>query len=167
MRLIFIERHSQIAVDHLRRHGFGEYFFEGSHGLSGAVTGSSGPVDLRGAVFVEAHGEFRSWPRFKSSERRERHHLVLIVSYEELADILSPVAVVALGLNVDLPLPAKAVEVINEQAAHESLYRPVDIADGHTLLDDFVAVHIDELLRYVRQERRAQTGNFRALPRCG
>src|SRR5438552_2784260 len=77
--------------------------------------------DLRGAVLVEAHGELRAWTRLKSGQRGKRHHLIFVVAYEKLPDILSPRAVVAFGLDVNLPLSPEAIEVIDEKPTHECL----------------------------------------------
>src|SRR5260370_23534261 len=152
LRSLLLESHPHIVVAHLAWHGLRENFFKSGHGLPGAVTRSRGTVDLRGPVLIKAHREFRSQTRFESCQGRKRHHLVLVVSHEELADILSPGPVIAFGLDVYLPLPAEAVEIINKQPAHESLDCLVDIAYRHTLLNDFVSVHIDELLPHTRHK---------------
>src|SRR5881409_1348304 len=103
---------------------------------------------------------------FKSREGREGHHAASIVSDVELANILRPGAIVAFGLDIDLPLASEAVEIVDEQTAHERLERFVDVVNGDALLNDLVAVHIHKLLGYARQKRGAQAGNFRTLP-CG
>src|SRR5216117_976256 len=69
-------------------------------------------VDLRTAKEVIAHGEFRTRARFKPCKRRERHHGSAAILYIELAHILRVGAVLALCLDVDLPLPAKTIEVV-------------------------------------------------------
>ena len=53
-----------------------------------------------------------------------------LLSHVELPDLLGVRAVFALGLDVDLPLPAEAVEVVDEVAAHEGLQRLVDVRSG-------------------------------------
>ena len=53
---------------------------------------------------------------------REGHHVGRVVEHVELAEVLGLRAVVALGLHIHLPLPAEAVEVIDERAPHEALH---------------------------------------------
>ena len=86
-------------------------------------------------------------------KRRERHHRALAVAHVELADVVEVVAVLALGLDVDLPLAAEAVEVVDEQPAHVGLNGAIDIVEGDALLEHLLAVHLEELLRHARQER--------------
>jgi len=57
----------------------------------------------------------------------------LLFRTKKLADILRPGPVVAFGLDVNLPLSAETVEIIDEQAAHERLDRFVNIADPERL----------------------------------
>ncbi len=60
--------------------------------------------------------------------------LVGVVEHVELAEVLGLRAVVALGLHVDLPLAAEAVEVIDEGAAHEALHGLVNVLQLDALL---------------------------------
>ena len=102
--------------------------------LVGAVTRRGAAVQLRGAIFVEAHGEFGAGARFESGQRGQRHHFAGRVAHIELADVLGFRAVLVLGLDVDLPLAAEAVEVVDEQPAHEGLDGPVNVVDRHPCL---------------------------------
>src|SRR5215471_12495325 len=138
LRFLFLKRHAYVIEAHLARHGLRKGFFNRSHRLAGGVSGCGSAVDLRGAVFVIAHGEFRTRAGLKARNCGERHHLATIVFDEELTDIFGPCAVIAFGFNVDLPLPAETVEIVDEQAAHEGLKRFVDVVYRNTLLDDFV-----------------------------
>src|SRR5207247_8881002 len=72
--------------------------------------------------------------------------------------------VLACRLGIDLPWPAKTLEIVDEQPAHESLDRLVDIVDGYALFNRFVPVHLDELLRHARKECRAHAGYLGTLP---
>ena len=132
-----------------------------------AVARRRAAVQLRRPIFVEAHGEFRAVARFKPGQRGQRDHLTAGVPHVELADVLRLRAVVAFGFDVDLPLPSEAIEVVDEQAAHEGLDGPVDVVDGDALLDDLVAIDRDELLRHARQEGGAETADLRPLARRG
>ncbi len=85
--------------------------------------------------------------------RGERHHVAGVVQHIKLAKVLGLGAIVALGLHVDLPLAPKAVEVIDERAAHETLHGLVDILQLHALLEHLVAIHIHIDLRNGRQSR--------------
>src|SRR5205823_6359124 len=99
-------------------------------------------VDLRGTIEVIAHGELRTGTRLELCQSRERHHPTLVVAHVELANIFGTGAVIPFGLDVHLPLPAKAVEIVNKQSAHECLDGTVHIIDGHTLLDGLVTVNL-------------------------
>ena len=63
--------------------------------------------------------------RLDRGERRQRNALALVVADIEASDVLGVGAIVALGFDVDLPLAAKAIEVIDEISAHERLDRAV------------------------------------------
>ena len=88
-------------------------------------------------------------------QRGQRHHVARCCSARRTGRRSRRVAIVALGLDIDLPLAAEAVEVVDERPAHERLDRSIHILDVDTLLEHFVAIHVDELLRHVGQERRA------------
>src|SRR5262249_3750546 len=96
-------------------------------------------------------------------ERRKRNHLPPAVLHIKLTHIFHVGAVITLRLDIDLPLPAKAVEIIDKQSAHERLNGPVDIVDAHALLDHFVTVNIHELLRHTAQKGRTHACDFGAL----
>src|SRR6266478_6062759 len=83
----------------------------------------------------------------------------------EQAEIFGADTIISFGLNINLPLTAKAVEVIDERAAHEGLERLIDFTQVHALLEGLVAIHMDENLRHDRQESSAEAGQFRALAR--
>ena len=94
---------------------------------------------------------------------RERHHLRRCCCARNNCPRFSALrAVFALRLDVDLPLPAEAVEVVHEDAAHEALQRLVDVGEVDALLEHFVAVDLDEDLRHVGQEGRADAGRVPA-----
>src|SRR6185436_1404586 len=103
--------------------------------------------------------------RFDLGQRGKRHHFTFVVPYVELPDLFGLGAILAFGLDVNLPLAAEAVEVVHEQSAHESLDGAVNVADGDSLLQDFVFIHIDELLGHARKKGRAQTGYLRTFAR--
>ncbi len=64
----------------------------------------------------------------------------------EQAEVFGAGAIIPFGLNINLPLPAKAIEVVDERAAHESLERPIDFTEVHALLEGLVTIYIDENL---------------------
>ena len=75
-----------------------------------------------------------------------------VVRHVKLADVLGLCAVLAFGLDIDLPLPAEAVEVVDEVAAHEGLEGLVDLSDVDALLEHLVAVHVHEELGHAGDE---------------
>ena len=79
------------------------------------------------------------------------------------ADVFRLRAVVAFGLDEDLPLPAEAVEVVHEVAAHEGLQRLADLREIDALRQDLVAIDVDEDLRHGRQERAVGRSDLRPL----
>src|SRR5208337_1598328 len=81
----------------------------------------------------------------------------------ELSDVFRFSAVFAFRFDIDLPLSAKTIEVVNEIAAHEGLNRFVNIVERHTLFQHFVPVYFHELLGHIGQESGAETGDFRPL----
>ena len=80
-----------------------------------------------------------------------------------MADVLDLRPVLPLGLDVDLPLAAKAVEIVDEAATEEALQRLVDVIDVDPLLEHLVAVDLDEALRYGRPEGRRHAGQLGTL----
>src|SRR5262249_11012221 len=87
-----------------------------------------------------------------------------MVANVKQAQVIRFRAVIALGLNIDLPLPAKAVEVINEITSNEGLQRLVNFGKFNSLLEGFVAIHIYIQLWHDRQEGCVQAANLRPLP---
>ena len=69
----------------------------------------------------------------------------------------------ALGLDVDLPLAAEAIEVVDEGAAHEGLDGLVNARELHALLQRAVLVDVDETLGHVGVEGTLQRGDFGPL----
>src|SRR5262249_50792947 len=104
-----------------RRHGFGEDLFQRLGGLGRAIAGCSRTIDLCATIKVEAHGEFRTRDGPYARQRGERHRVAVTVADVEQAQILGARAVIALRLDIDLPGPSKAVEVVDKISAHERL----------------------------------------------
>ena len=118
---------------------------------------------MRGTKFVEAHGKLWAQTWLDGGEGGKRNVFSLVVADVELSNVFRPGAIFTLGLDIDLPLAAEAVEVVDKVAAHESLNRPVDVVQVHALLQNLVAVDVDELLRDAGQESGAEAGNLRPL----
>ncbi|EXI65763.1 MAG: hypothetical protein AW08_02975 [Candidatus Accumulibacter adjunctus] len=142
-----------------------EHLFQRAHDLCRAESWRCRGVDLRAAVEVEAHRELGAGDVAYRGQRRQRDRLPILVAHVELADILDVGAEVPLGLDVDLPLAAEAVEIVDEATAEEGLQGLVDLLDVDPLLEHLVAVHVDEQLRHDRAEGGRQAGEFRSLAR--
>ena len=85
------------------------------------------------------------------------------VANEELPDVLGVRPIIAFRFDVSLPGAAEAVEIIDEIAAHEGLQCLINRGEIDSLLDDFVAIDIDENLRHVRLKcwnERAELGTL-------
>ena len=160
---LLLERNTGVVETHFARHGLRENRFERSGSLVGAKAGRGAAVDLGAAIFIEAHGEFRTKPRLDGCERGERDVLAFIIADIKLSDVFRASAVLALSLDINLPLAAEAIEIVNEVSAHEGLDGAVDIVEVHALLQDLVAVDVNKFLRDAGQERCAKAGDFRAL----
>lgn len=163
--LPFLEGHAHVVEAHLRGHGFGEDLLQRLHGLSRAVARRCVGIDLGAAVQVVAHGELGPGDVPDRGQGRKGHRRALAVAHVELSDVLDVGPVLALGLDVDLPLASELVEVVDEAAAHEALQGLVDIVDLDPLLEDLVAVHVDEELRDRGPEGRGHAAQLRALLR--
>src|SRR5207245_664646 len=75
-------------------------------------------------------------------------------------------ALLALRLEEDSPLPAEAVELIQEEAAEVGLHSLIHIGHGNSLLEHLVPIYVGVNLRRGRGELGANPGKFRALPGC-
>ena len=72
-------------------------------------------------------------------------------------------AIIAFGLYIHLPCSPEPIEVVHKKTAHERLEGLIDLAEIDPLLDDFVAIDVNENLRNVRQKgwnQRAELGPF-------
>src|SRR5581483_5672278 len=66
-----------------------------------------------------------------------------------------------------LPLPAEAVEIVYEESAHIGLNRAVDIVQGDALLEHFLAIDVEKLLRNAGQKGADQARSDLRPLRCG
>src|ERR1700722_25026 len=152
-----------VIESHLARHGLFENFFKSGCGLVGAVAGSGATVQLGGTKFIESQSEFWSEARLDGGKSGKRNAFFFIVEDVELSHVFCLGAVFGLGFDINLPLAAKAIEVVDEVSAHESLHGAVDVAQAYSLLENLVAVDVDELLRNAGQESGAEAGDLGPL----
>src|SRR5581483_9806700 len=96
-------------------------------GLAGTVAGGGGAVDLRAGIFVVVEDKFRPGAELGLGEGGEGNTLALVVAHIEQPDIFGTRTVNGLRLNVNLPLAAEAIKIIDEIAAHKSLHGAVNI----------------------------------------
>src|SRR5690606_34512515 len=92
-------------------------------------------------------------------------HVAGGIAHVELIGVFRLGAIDTVRLYIDLPLTAKAVEVVDENSTHVGLNRLVDIVYGDALLQRFLAIDTDEKLGYIRQKGCADPGNLGALAR--
>ena len=116
-----------IVEAHFARHCLFKDFFKSSRGLIRAVSGCGAVIELGGAVLVETLGEFRTDTRVDRRKRRQRNALALVIEDIESAHVVDVSAVLRFGFYVDLPLTTKAIKVVDEIAAHESLKGAIDV----------------------------------------
>jgi len=122
--------------------------FQRGHDLTGTVAGRGVDGNLRGFVFIEASGEFGSGGARDFHQGTERNAVAVGAGDVEAADVIGVGAVLAFGFDVGLPLAAKAIEIVHEVTAHESLHRGVDVALTDLLLGDFFAIDLRKKLRH-------------------
>ena len=82
-----------------------------------------------------------------------------------MPDILRLCTILPFCLDIDLPLPAETVKVVDEVASHEGLKGLVDLPEVDPLLENLVTVHLDKELRHGRKKGRCHTGEFRPFAR--
>ena len=158
--LFLLERHAGIVETHVARDGLREGFLERVHSIVRAEAWGSGRVDLRRPIEVEAHCELGSLNRLHVGESAERHHFIVRIAHMKEADILDLGAVFAFSLDKNLPLPAKAIEVVHKVAAHECLQCLVDCGKIDALGENSVAIDFCEELRHRGQKRAGRGGDL-------
>ncbi len=77
----------------------------------------------------------------------QRRHVAVGVADLELLGVVRVHAEGGVGLNVDLPGPAEAVEVVDVEATQVHLERVEDVGEGHAHRPDLGPVHVDVELR--------------------
>src|SRR6266550_5034505 len=131
-----------------RWHCMAKSFLECAHRLVRAITRRGRTVDLGRAVFVVTQREFRTGDVLDGRDRVERHGVAAGVSHEELANVFRVGAIIAFGLYIYLPCSPEPIEIVHKKTAHERLEGLIDLAEIDSLLDDFVAIDVDEDLRH-------------------
>src|SRR5579883_3313716 len=124
-----------------------EDLFEGLAHLTGAVSGRAGDVELRGGKLVEAIDELRAGDLLDVNQGTQGDLASVGAAHIELVDVVDAGAGFAFRLNVGLPLPAEAIEVVDEISAHEGLHGGVDVAEIDLLLQSLFAVNVSVELR--------------------
>src|SRR6266566_1247593 len=118
---------------------------------------------IRIALFAVTQREFRTGDVLDGRDRVERHGVAAGVSHVKLANVFRVGAIIAFGLYIYLPCSSEPIEVVHKKTAHERLERLIDLAKIDPLLDDFVAIDLDENLRNIRQkgwDQRTELGPF-------
>src|SRR5207253_11373164 len=108
-------------VTHFPRHGLGKHLLQRLRSLARAVARRQDAVDLCRSITVETEGKLRPVSGLHLYKCRQRHRLPIAVAHTELADAIRLGAELALGLNVYLPHPSEAIEVIDKDPSHEGL----------------------------------------------
>jgi len=120
-RLLLLVRDLGPLETHLARQHFVRDLLERPHHLIRAVAAPASD-DVHGAEQVETIRELRTMDTPGGNERRERDHLACVVPHVVIADVAGPLALVAVCLEIDLPLAAESVELVDECAAEERLH---------------------------------------------
>src|SRR5207248_10541994 len=125
--------------------------------------GSRAAYNLDGAEKSKALRVFGTGHLANFNERIEWHHVIAGVSDVILPDVFRTRAIFRLGFNVHAPLPAKAVEVIYERAAHECLKCLVNIDGRNTLFESLGHINVNVILRDGWTPHGGDAGEFRPL----
>ena len=74
-----------------------------------------------------------------------RHGITALIGDIKEAEVIDVRPIISLGLNVNLPLQAKTVEVVNEVAAEESLQGLICVSKAYALNHrlGLIDIHID------------------------
>src|SRR4030095_7227904 len=83
----------------------------------------------------------------------------------KFAHVLGIGPIIAFRLYIDLPGPSKPVEVIDEVAAHECLQRLINLVQIDSLLQNLVAIDVDEDLRDGGQKGGNDAADLRSFTR--
>src|SRR5204863_6814741 len=136
------------------------------HGLSGAVTGRGRANHLGRTINIESVCVFGTRDSARRHQRRERHHVPIIIPDVILLDIPVAESLFTFSLEKDPPLPAEAVELIQKEAAQIRLHRLIHIRYSDALLQNFVSINVCIDLRRGRGELRTNACQLRSLPGC-
>jgi hypothetical protein len=82
------------------------------------------------------------------------------VSHVELSHVVQAGSVWRFRFHIHLPRAAKLIEVVDELPAHEGLKRQVDVAEVDPLLQYFLLIDVDKLLRHARYVRGGYHADF-------
>ena len=99
-------------------------------------------VDRRGPVQVVARHRDRAADFARLDQRAEGNHLLPLVPDLEQVDVLDPVAVLILGLNGHLPVPAEEIEAVDIERAQIHRQRLVQVIERHSQARDLGPVDI-------------------------
>ena len=95
----------------------------------------------------------------------ERRHLALGVPHIKVIDFVRADAVLGLGLQVNLPLAAEAIELVDVGSAEKGLQGLIDLAELQALFQYAILIDIDIELRHRGAEsadKEASSGRLRA-----
>ena len=166
-RLRLLERHGDPVVAHFLGHGLVKDVDQGRGYLSPANTRLPAGIDLRGLVLVIAQCEFGPGDVSVRSNCAQRHRCAVRAVHVILSDVVRTRPRIAFRFHVHLPLPPEAVEIIDQETAHEGLQRLVYIADVYALAYDLDAIHIHIHLWHIRRIGCDQRREFGPLTRRG
>ena len=129
--------------------------------------GSEAPVIVGRREHVVAGDLHRPGGVAHLGHRPQRHHVAVGVADLELPDGLRVHAEAGVGLDVDLPGAAEAVEVVDVVAAQVRLQRVEDVGQRHPHRLDLLPVHVHVELGRAGAEAVEQADEARLLVPLG
>ncbi len=150
-----------------RRHHLVGYVLQRIDDLPGAVARRAIRRDLDGREIVETRNQIRPGDVLRGHHRLQRHHVVGLAAHVKLVQIQRRQAVLRLGLQDDLPQPARAVELRDVERAEHRLHRAIHFFDRHAERFRLVAIDVDQQLLRRRIEGGRHARQFRPAFRLG
>ena len=139
----------------------------GRQGVAGAGPGQREAVDRGRREHVVAGDLHRPGAVAHLGHRPQRHHVAVGVAHLELLDGLRVHAEGRVGLDVDLPGAAEAVEVVDVVAAQARLQRVEDVGERHPHRLGLLAVDVHVELGRAGAEAVEQADQARLLVALG
>ena len=100
---------------------------------------------------------------FDPRDGRKRHSITFTVTDVELSDVFGVCPVRGISLDIDLPLPAETIEVIDKRSSEKGLQSVKYILQSHALFERFVSIDPNVDLGDIGEQCRSDSSEFRSF----